>query len=296
MNILISGGTGFIGTALTNYFTRNGHRVIHLSRTLRNHHAYWDLDKHTIDFNNTPAPDIVINLSGENIAERRWSEKQKAKIIDSRVNATNLLVETINQSKKKPQLFISGSAIGFYGHRGDEIVDENSALGQEYNTDVCKRWEQASQQLDSSIRLVNIRTGIVLGKEGGTLKKLLLPFQLGLGGKIGNGQQYLSWISMTDMVNAIDFIIKHEAISGAVNMVAPNPVTNQEFTSTLAMTLHRPALLPMPAWLVRLLFGEMGDALLLSSTRVRPGVLTQHGYQFEHPQLQDALNYILRPR
>lgn len=293
MNILISGGSGFIGTALTHHFKAQGHTVTHLSRQRKPQQAYWNIASKQLDLGNTPSPDIVINLTGENIADKRWSKRQKQEIVDSRISSTELLVNFINNCTDKPRLFISGSAIGYYGHRGIDVVDELSGQGHEFSSDLCMQWEATSKKLDKSIRRVNIRTGIVLSHCGGTLKKMLLPFKLGLGGKLGNGKQYLSWISMLDYIKAIDFIIQHEEIKGPVNMVAPNPVSNSEFTQALGKHLHRPTFLPMPAWLVRLLFGEMGQALLLSSTRVNPSILLKHHFKFAHPHINEAMDYAL---
>lgn len=282
MRIMISGLSGLIGSALQENMKAGGHSVIGLPRTY----------KDPIDFTDV---DAVVHLAGEGIAEGRWTTAKKRRIEDSRVNGTRQLAEQLARSEPKPSAFVCASAIGFYGSRDNELLDENSPAGNGFLPEVCKKWEAAARPAEEAgIRTIHIRTGIVLGKKGGALKKMLPPFKMGAGGILGSGRQYMSWISLDDEVKAIRFLIDTETISGAVNLVAPNPVTNHEFTKVLGKILHRPSIFPMPAFAVRLLFGEMGEALLLGSSRVAPKKLIDAGYEFCHAHLQPALEDILR--
>ena len=282
MKIFISGSSGLIGSALIKNLEADGHDIGALPRTY----------KSPIDFSKV---DVVIHLAGESIAEGRWTHEKKKRIEDSRIIGTRQLAEQLVLSDKKPFLFISASAIGFYGDRSDEIMDEDSFRGSGYLCNVCDKWEEEARITEQvGIRTVQLRTGIVLDKSGGALKKMLLPFKLGGGGILGNGKQYMSWIGMDDMIKSIRYIIENKSITGPVNLVAPNPVTNYEFTQTLGQVLHRPTFLPLPAILARFLFGEMADALLLASTRVYPKKLTKAGYKFKHEYLRDALEDILK--
>lgn len=294
MNILITGASGLIGTALKQYLASQGHTVAAVTRQRQGEGPFWDIDEGIVDFGNMPDPRVVIHLSGENISNGRWTKKRKQLFLDSRVNSTTLLAKTLSTMKNKPELLISGSAIGFYGDRDDECLDESAGPGDNFSSRLCIAWEAAAQAAaDAGIRVANIRTGIVLAREGGALKKMLTPFKFGLGGKIGDGHQYMSWVSIDDYVRMIDFIIRTPGMTGPINMVAPNPVTNAEFTRTLARALHRPALAPMPAWLAKLLFGEMAKELLLASARVTPKKLLDAGYRYEQPELKESLQKIL---
>jgi len=282
MKILISGSHGLIGTELVHELTSQGHDIVRLGR---------DLSK-PIDFSDV---DVVIHLAGENIAEGRWNDQKKKAIRDSRVNGTAALSQQIERADHKPSIFISGSAIGFYGDRPNESLDEKSDPGSGFLPYVCAQWESQTQPAsDAGVRTVHLRTGIVLSSQGGALKKMLPPFKMGGGGILGNGKQVMSWISIQDMVGAILHIIEHSEISGAVNMVSPNPHTNKEFTKTLGHVLKRPTIMPLPAFAARILFGEMADALLLSSTRVLPNVLLETEYSFKHPDLESALKAVLK--
>lgn len=282
MHIYLSGSSGLIGTALRNNLESDGHCVTALPRTY----------EEPIDFSGI---DVVIHLAGEPIAEGRWTDQKKRRIEESRVGATHQLAKQLAETSHGPSVFISASAIGFYGECGDKIVDEDHSKGTDFLAEVCTKWEQATVAAQhSTLRVVHLRTGVVLSNKGGALKKMLLPFKMGAGGRVGSGQQYMSWISLDDMVQSIRFIIKNESISGAVNLVAPTPVTNREFTKILGKTLHRLTWIPLPAFVARLLFGEMADALLLSSTRVKPKKLMEAGYPFKHTTLQSALEDILR--
>jgi uncharacterized protein (TIGR01777 family) len=295
MNILITGASGLIGTALTGTLTSHGHTVYPL---VRNEQCktpfYWLPSKNKIHLDNSIKIDAVIHLAGENIADKRWTEKRKAEILNSRVNTTKLLTNALAQLNNKPKVLISGSAIGFYGDTGDRTVDENSSLGTGFLSEVANKWENATQSAEKAgIRTVHIRTGIVLSTHGGILKQMKLPFTLGLGGVVGNGKQYLSCVSINEVTNMIEFLLDNESITGPVNLVSRKPVTNDEFTRALGQALHRPAIIPLPAFLARVLFGEMADALLLSSTKVLPGRLQTAGYQFKDENLETTLKSLL---
>lgn len=294
MNILISGASGMIGTALGSELRDAGHTVYPLSRNDSSEPFYWCPDKGIILFDDSIRLDAVINLAGENIADGRWSKKRKKTIFDSRIDSTRLLSEKIASLTNRPGVLISGSAIGFYGSRGDETMDETSSHGTGFLAEIGTAWEQATKAAEEAgIRTVHIRTGIVLSPSGGVLKKMLTPFRFGLGGIIGDGRQYMSWISIDDEVSAINFLLNNSELSGPFNLVAPQPVSNMEFTRKLGKVLKRPTPFPMPAAIVRLIFGEMGDELLLSSTRVTPQRLQQAGYEFKHTDFEQALRALL---
>lgn len=281
MRVMISGSSGLIGSALKQSLEADGHEVIGLPRTFRQ----------PLDFTGV---DAVVHLAGESIAQGRWTAAKKRRIEDSRVQGTQQLAKQLADSETKPYVFICASAIGFYGDRGDEVLDESSAAGTDFLSKVCKKWEAAAQPASAAgIRTVWIRTGIVLSANGGALKQMLLPFKMGGGGMLGNGQQYMSWISLTDEIRIIRFAIDNPVLGGVVNLTAPKPVTNREFTKTLGRVLHRPTVLPLPAFAVRLIFGEMGSALLLGSTRALPKKLMDADFEFCHPDLQSALEDIL---
>ncbi len=282
MRVLVSGSSGLVGSALVNSLENDGHTIGRLPRT------YED----PIDFTEI---DAVVHLAGENIASGRWNAAQKRRIKESRVTGTRELAEQLASSRIKPSVFICASAIGFYGNCGDQELGESHPAGNDFLSTVCKHWESATYPaVEAGIRTVNIRTGMVLSAKGGALKKMLPPFKMGGGGVLGNGRQYMGWISLIDEVKAIRFLIDTETISGPVNLVSPNPVTNLEFTKALGRVLHRPTVLPLPAFAARLLFGEMADALLLGSSRVIPKKLVDAGYEFCHPDLQSALEELLR--
>jgi uncharacterized protein (TIGR01777 family) len=281
MKILISGSSGLIGSALKVDLEGAGHEVASLPRTFED----------PIDFTGV---DAVVHLAGESIATGRWTPAKKRRIRESRVNGTAQLAKQIAHSEKKPSAFICASAIGYYGDRADDNLDESSEIGTGFLPEVCKEWEDATRSAEEAgIRTVRLRTGMVLSASGGALQKMITPFKLGGGGLLGNGSQYMSWISLDDEVAIIRYLIDNPNINGSVNLVSPNPVTNKEFTKTLGKILRRPTILPIPPFAVRLLFGEMGDALLLSSTRVYPRKLLDSGYEFKHPTLDTALRNIL---
>jgi hypothetical protein len=235
-----------------------------------------------------------VHLAGENIAAGRWTVEKKARIRDSRVKGTKTLCEALAQLSQPPKVLVSASAIGYYGDRGAELLWENSALGTGFLAEVCQAWEEATRPaMEKGIRVVLLRIGVVLSPAGGALAKMLLPFKLGLGGIIGSGKQYMSWIALDDVVGTIDHVLITDTLQGPVNAVAPHPVTNSEFTKTLRRVLRRPTLFPMPAFAARLAFGEMADELLLASTRVEPKRLIATEYRFRYPELEDALRHLL---
>lgn len=282
MNIMISGSNGLIGGNLKNALTQQGHNIIGLSR---------DFSK-PIDFSDV---DVVIHLAGENIAQKRWSEDQKNKIKNSRLIGTKQLSDQLAASEHKPSLFISSSATGYYGDRKDKDLDENSEPGTGFLPEVCVEWENSTKSAENAgIRTVHIRTGIVLSKEGGALKKMLPPFLFGAGGILGDGKQFMSWISIKDEINAILFIINNQTITGAVNLTAPNPVNNYEFTKILGKVIKRPTIAPLPGFIARIMFGEMADAILLTGNKVYPKKLIDAGFSFEHSTLDKALESVLK--
>jgi uncharacterized protein (TIGR01777 family) len=298
MRILISGATGLIGTALSDNLAAAGHTVTKLvRREAAQGEVSWDPKAGKLDPSAFEGCDAVINLSGANIGDKRWTDDNKRELLSSRIETTQLLAETMAALEHQPSVFISGSAVGWYGDRGDERLDELSSPGTDFLSDLCQKWEAATASAqDAGIRTVHVRTGIVLSARGGALKKQVPLFKLGLGGRFGNGHQWQSWISIEDEVGAIRHLLSSD-IHGAVNLTAPNPVTNIEFTATLAKVLHRPAMLPVPLFGPKLLFGrELVEALLLSSQRVLPTALQRSGYEFQHETLDAALRDELKRR
>ncbi len=291
--ILVSGVSGPIGAALLPSFNTRGYKITRLVRgaiTAEDQMA-WN-PAQPISPETVSGFDAVIHLAGESIVGR-WTNAKKVKIRDSRVVGTRYLAQALAQAKNKPQVFICGSAIGYYGDRSDEVLNEQSTPGNGFLPDVCREWEAATKAAaDAGIRTVQMRTGVVLSRTGGTLGKMLTPFKVGVGGRIGNGRQWMSWIDVQDMVGALHHILKSD-LKGPVNMVAPKPVTNAEFTQTLASALSRPAIFPMPAFAVKLAFGEMGKTVLLGSQRVEPAQLVVSGYQFRFGDLRASLENLL---
>lgn len=300
MRILVTGSSGLLGSALAPFLTAGGHRVICLVRSqsqapVLGESWSWDPERGTMLSVGSEGPDAVVHLAGENIARARWSERQKALIRDSRVKGTRLLCDLLARYSPPPKALVCASAVGYYGDRADEILKEESAPGSGFLADVCREWEAATQPaVERGTRVVNLRIGIVLSPMGGALAKMLTPFKLGVGGTIGSGRQYMSWIALDDVVDAIHFALTNESLRGPVNAVAPNPVTNRDFTHTLGRVLSRPTLFPMPAFAARLVLGEMADALLLASTRVEPSRLLASGFTFRHPDLEAALRALLK--
>jgi uncharacterized protein (TIGR01777 family) len=255
----------------------------------------WDPSAGLIDAPALEGVDAVVHLAGEGISEKKWSDEQKQRIRDSRVRGTSVLAGAIASRERKPRVFVSGSAIGYYGNRGDEVLTEDSAPGDGFLADVAHEWEaETKPAIDAGIRTVHIRTGIVLAAHGGALQRLLLPFKLGLGGRIGSGKQWMSWVTLADEVNAIMHAIGTESLAGAVNVVAPSPVVNAEFTDTLGGVLHRPTLLPTPLFPLKAIYGaELVESLLLASQRVKPTRLEATGFTFRNPTLEDGLRAVL---
>lgn len=292
MRIVVSGASGLIGSALVPHLTARGHEVTRLvRRAATSGESEWDPARGVIDANLVGAADAIIHLSGAGIGDKRWSNSYKREILDSRVKSTKLLASVIAGAAKRPSVFLSGSAIGFYGARGDEQLDEASSAGTGFLADVCKEWESAAN--GAGTRTVFLRTGIVLSPKGGALKKQLPLFRAGLGGKFGRGDQWQSWISIDDEVAAIEHLLTG-SVQGPVNLTAPAPVTNADFVSVLGRVLRRPALLPVPSIGPKLLLGaELADALLFTGQRVIPRVLSSSGFQFTHPTLEIALRALL---
>lgn len=293
MKILVSGGTGFIGSALTSHLFQKGHSVSILTRSVGRKpgsEIQWNPVHGQIDEKSLEGFDAVVHLAGENIAAGRWTNGQKERIRESRVKGTRLLGQALSRRSRPPKVFLTASAIGYYGDRGSDVLTEESSNGKDFLAQVCLEWEEAARQAcQRGIRVVHSRMGIVLGPNGGALSKMLLPFKLGIGGRLGSGRQYMSWVALEDVARAILFALENAALEGPFNMTAPEPVTNIEFTKTLARVLHRPAILPAPVVGLRLILGEMADALLLSSARVRPQKLLNAGYIFRHPSLEETL-------
>ncbi|MGO9125965.1 MAG: TIGR01777 family oxidoreductase [Terriglobales bacterium] len=295
LKLLISGSSGLVGGALLPALRASGFETKRLVRgtTSAPDQISWN-PAQPLAPESVAGFDAVIHLAGESIASR-WTEERKRRIMESRVPATRHLAAALTKAQPRPRVFICASAVGYYGDRGDEILREDSPSGEGFSAELCRQWEAAAQSVASAgIRSLQIRTGIVLSTAGGALRKMLLPFRMGIGGNIGSGRQWMSWVDLQDMVGAIQHLLTTDSISGPVNMVSPNPVRNAEFTRTLASVLRRPAILPMPAFAARLAFGQMADELLLASQRVQPAKLASSGYQFQHPDLLSALKGILR--
>jgi uncharacterized protein len=295
MKILISGSSGLVGQTLIPLLHAKGHQVTRLIREKKSgSDIFWNPTGNEIEAEKCEGFDAVINLAGESIASGRWTAGRKEHIRTSRVEGTHLLARTIKKLNAPPSVFISASAIGYYGDRGEELLTETSSPGSLFLSEVCREWEQANQTVDpQKTRAAQVRFGIILSPNGGALAKMLLPFKMGVGGIIGSGQQYMSWISLPDVTEAILHVLTTNSIHGPVNVVAPHPISNKEFTHLLGHALHRPTLFPMPAFAARLAFGQMADELLLASTRVSPAILTKTGFKFQHPTLAEALHALL---
>ncbi len=298
MRIAITGSTGMIGSTLVSFLLNQGHQVTQITRhsltSSPTPFIVWNPDSGLMDALALEGHDVVIHLAGTNVGER-WSAAHKKSIVDSRVKGTRLLCQTLAHLKKKPKVLLSASAIGYYGnHPPDKILDENSLAGQGFLPDVCKGWEEETKiARDSGIRVVNMRFGVVLSKQGGALKKMWGPFQMGLGGILGSGKQMMSWIALDEIPHVIDHLMQRD-IFGPVNVVSPKPVSNKEFTKVLSGIIKRPTLFPVPAIAVKLLFGEMGQQLLLEGSRVMPRRLQENAYQFHYPDIKSALQQAVR--
>jgi uncharacterized protein (TIGR01777 family) len=287
----VTGASGLIGSALVPALAAHGHRVLRLvRRTPAVGEAHWDPRRAELDPHVLEGVNAVVHLAGESLAAGRWTHARKHRVLDSRVRGTRLLAETLARMAPRPAVLVSMSAVGIYGNRGDELLDETSAPGDDFLATVCIEWERAADAAASAgVRVVHPRLGPVLAAQGGALEKMLPAFRLGVAGPLGGGRQWMSWIALDDAVAALIAAVESNALSGPVNVVAPNPVTNAEFTRTLARLLHRPALLPVPAFALRLAFGKLADAALLASQRVRPAALERAGFRFAHPELGEAL-------
>lgn len=287
---LVTGASGLVGSDLVPLLTTGGHEVLRLGRGP----AGWDPEAGRLDPLLLQGFDGVVHLAGENIAGGRWTPERKARIRQSRVAGTRLLCEHLARLSRPPETLVSASAIGFYGDREDAELTETSHAGRGYLAEVCEDWERATEPArKAGIRVVNLRIGIVLSPKGGALARMLPPFSLGLGGRLGHGRQFMSWISLPDLSAVILRALTDPGLSGPVNAVAPEPVSNREFTRTLGSVLNRPAFLPMPAFAARLAFGELAEALLLAGAKVRPGKLQAAGFTFQHPTLESALRELL---
>jgi uncharacterized protein len=296
LNILITGSTGLIGSALTSYFVKHQHRVIRLVRRLAAgpDEIAWDPLSGTLDKSAIEGLDAVVHLAGANIASGRWTATKKRRIRESRIAGTRFLSQSLARLFDPPKVFVSASAIGYYGNRGEEELDESSSMGEGFLPELCREWEMATAPAAMKhIRIVIPRLGMVLSGDRGALALMLPLFRLGLGGKIGSGRQYVSWIAIDDLAGIILHAINCETLQGPLNAVSPNPITNLEFSKTLGLVLSRPAVFTVPAFAARLAFGQMADEVLLSGAKVLPARLTQSGFRFSFPQLESALRHIL---
>jgi uncharacterized protein len=294
MTLLIAGGSGFLGTALARALRAAGHRVLILTRrpqrdgdvqwTTRPNDTAW---RHALD-----RADAVINLAGESIAGSRWTEERKRAIRGSRIEATSALVSSIKAAARPPAVFVSSSAIGIYGTHGDEVITEESPAGSDFLSDVCRQWETLAIEASSRSRVVLLRSGLVLARDGGALPQLALPFRLFAGGRVGTGQQYMSWIALEDWLGLVRWILATNHVSGPLNVTAPAPVTNAEFARVLGRVLGRPSLMPTPAFALQFVLGELADALILGGQRVMPARAQALGYEFKYPTLEPALREI----
>ena len=290
MRIAVTGSSGLVGSALVSSLENTGHDVVRLKRP-----DHWDLETRTVNTSAFSGANAVVHLAGENIASGRWTAARKARIRDSRTIGTKLIAETISRIDPPPHVLVSASAIGYYGDRGDELLREDSPSGTGFLADVCRQWESATDAATrKGIRVVHLRIGLVLSAKGGAMAKMLLPFKFGVGGKIGSGHQYWSWISLDDLCAVIVHCIDASGLHGPVNGVSPSPVTNLEFTKTLGRVLGRPTIFPLPAFAARLVLGEMADALVLSSARVEPSKLIASRFVYKNKELEPTLKYLLK--
>ncbi len=294
MNVLISGATGLIGSALIPELEAGGHKITRLTRSPKAAgDVGWDPEAGTID-GDLEGTEAVVHLAGESIAEGRWTPEKKRRIVESRVKGTRLLAEKISTLSPPPAVMVSTSAVGLYGDRGDELLTEESGPGTGFLPDVCQEWEAAAEPArEAGIRVAHPRIGVVLSTEGGALATTLPIFKLGGGGKIGSGRQWVSWVALDDVVGAMIHALTDASVEGPFNVGSPNPTTNAEYTKVLGKVLGRPTILPLPAPAIRVMLGEVADALLLASQRMEPAKLEVTGYGFRYPHLEDALRHLL---
>jgi len=298
MKIIISGASGFVGHELTAAFRAEGHQVLRLVRSRESSSADtipWDPTSAQVDAPALERADAVINLNGASIAGARWTPTRRATLRTSRVDSTRFLVDSLRQLEHKPSVFLSSSAVGYYGSRGDEILTEANGPGDDFLSLLARDWEmEANRAATFSIRTAILRFGVILASEGGALPRMVRPFRFGLGGRLGNGRQWLPWITMNDVVRIVKFILADPKISGPVNLVAPAPVQNAEFARVVGKILRRPAIVPVPAFALRLALGEMADSLLLASQRAYPEKLLRAGYSFQFGEIESALRIVLK--
>jgi hypothetical protein len=299
MKIAITGASGLVGSAFRKLYPEHDYLAITRSTSLDGveKSVRWDIDKGTIDIEALEGLDAIIHLAGESIASLRWTEAKKQAIRDSRVLGTTLLVDSIAKLQEPPKVLISSSAIGYYGNTRGRVATETSSSGSGFLSDVCLEWERRLEPLKSlPIRLLTLRIGLVLAREGGALPSMLPPFRLGLGGVLGTGKQMMSWITLLDLLRSIDFLLRGTTESGVFNAVAPNAVSNYEFTKELGRALSRPTIIPVPEAVIKFALGEMGESLLLADTHVVPKALLDAGFCFEHANIQSAFEHLLTKR
>jgi len=304
MKIILAGATGFIGKELVRQLNARKHTITVLTRNAKNSFytnispllsvEEWDAKNLGAWTSKVDGADAIINLAGEPIAGKRWTKKQKERIVNSRIDTTSALISSIREAKKKPSVLINASAVGFYGNVEQGDVTETSVMGKGFLADTCNQWENEAKKVEQfGVRVALLRTGIVLGKNEGALKKMLPPFQFFVGGPLGSGKQWFPWIHVEDEIQIILFVLENKNISGAINLSSPTPVTNKEFSSLLAKVIHRPSLFPVPSFVLRMMLGEMSE-MLLGGQKTIPQKLLQNGYKFLYPNLEDALKEILK--
>lgn len=294
MKILLSGASGFIGSHLSSFFKDGKHEVVSLIRNKNKEGIFWDPEKQVLSKDEIEGFDVVINLAGENIGNGRWSQEKKKRIYESRVKSTQLLADTITKLTKPPKVYVNASAIGYYGTDASGTVNEDSPSGKGFLAKVCKDWENAALPISQAgIRTIFTRFGAVLGANGGALSKMLIPFKLGLGGKIGTGKQWMGWIAIDDLILAMHHCMMNASISGPANFTSPQLINNEEFTKALGQVLHRPTIFPLPAAIAKLILGEMAEEVLLSSIKAEPTILINSHYSFRYPDIKQALQHML---